>query len=200
MEKNRQVIVIDDALSLEHNEHFRHRHFCESEVEWGRWITEGNQPKYIDGLIKIASKYMDLEKVAGYEWWTQKNTYTQKGWHIDYDEGKMGTEDTLVTPMFSMIYYPLVAHIQGGEFTLEDMKIPAKTNRLIILSANEVHTIGPYNIDNATRWSFLINPWTYKPEVTIPSFHLKEQDPNVDNSTNIVHKRLKEQDPRNSEA
>ena len=89
----------------------------------------------------------------------------------------MGTEDILVTPMFSMIYYPLVAHIQGGEFTLEDMKIPAKTNRLIILSANEVHTIGPYNVDNATRWSFLINPWTYKPEVTIPSFHMEGQDP-----------------------
>ena len=113
MEKNRQVIVIDDALSLEDNELFRHRHFCESEVEWGRWIAEGNQPEYIDGLIKIASKYMDLEKVAGYEWWTQKNTYTQKGWHIDYDEGKMGIEDILVTPMFSMIYYQLVAHIQG---------------------------------------------------------------------------------------
>ena len=45
-----------------------------------------------------------------------------------------------------------------------------------------------------------MNPWSYKPEVTIPSFHLKGQDPNVDNSTNIVHKRLKEQDPRNSEA
>ena len=185
MEKNRKLFVIDDALSLEYQENFRHRHFCESEVEWGRWITEGDQPNYIDGIIKIARKYMDLEKVAGYEWWTQKNTYTQKGWHIDYDEGIMGTESVLKTPMFSMIYYPLVAHIEGGEFTLEDMKIPAKTNRLIILSADEVHTIGPYNIDRATRWSFLMNPWTYKPEVTIPSFHMEGEDPNNKNPTRI---------------
>ena len=189
MEKNRKLFVIDDALSLEYQENFRHRHFCESEVEWGRWITEGDQPNYIDGLIKIASKYMDLEKVAGYEWWTQKNTYTGKGWHIDYDEGIMGTESVLKTPMFSMIYYPLVAHIEGGEFTLEDMKIPAKTNRLIILSADEVHTIGPYNIDRATRWSFLMNPWTYKPEVTIPSFHIEGEDPN-NKKPSIISERI----------
>ena len=189
MEKNRKLFVIDDALSLEDQENFRHRHFCESEVEWGRWITEGNQPNYIDVIIKIARKYMDLEKVAGYEWWTQKNTYTQKGWHIDYDEGIMGTKSVLKTPMFSMIYYPLVAHIEGGEFTLEDMKIPAKTNRLIILSADEVHKIGPYNIDKATRWSFLLNPWTYKPEVTIPSFHIEGEDPN-NKKPSIISERI----------
>ena len=56
MEHKRKLIVIDDALSLEYQEHFRHRHFCESEIEWGRWITEGDQPNYIDGLIKISSK------------------------------------------------------------------------------------------------------------------------------------------------
>ena len=177
MEHKRKVIVIDDALSVEDVEQFRTHHFCHSEIEWNRWVDKGNQPKYITNLVKVAENYFDLSTAVGYEWWTQKNTYTNKGWHIDYDEGEFINKHNLKAPLCSIIYYPLVAHIKDGEFVLEDLKIPAKTNRMIIVSPNEPHKINNYNIEEADRWSFLINPWTYKPEAATPSWHIKEENP-----------------------
>ena len=44
-----------------------------------------------------------------------------------------------------------------------------------------------------------MNPWTYKPDVTIPSFHIEGEDPNVDNSTGRIAERLKQEEARNSE-
>jgi hypothetical protein len=170
----RKVIVIDDALSTEDTESFRDQHFCMSETEHNRWVDRGNQPNYITSLIKAASEYIDIESAVGYEWWTHKNTYTNKGWHIDYDEEVWCASRTLKTPLCSIIYYPLVAHIKGGEFVLEDLKIPAKTNRMIIVSAKEPHKINNYNTEEADRWSFLINPWIYKPEAATPSWHITD--------------------------
>jgi|GEM_PF-2027111 len=177
----RKVIVLDDVLSEEDAELFRARHFCSSEREDNRWVDKGNQPKYITNLVNVVESYIDLSTAVGYEWWTQKNTYTGRGWHIDNDEEVWASDGILKTPLCSIIYYPLVAHIKGGEFDLGDLKIPAKTNRMIIVSANEPHKINNYNIEEADRWSFLINPWSYKLEWATPSWHIKEE-----NSENMV--------------
>ena len=170
----KKIIVIDDAISMDSVRAFSENHFNSIPSEESRWVDKGNQPQYITDLIKIAEDYFDLSTAVGYEWWTMKSTYTNRGWHIDNDE-KVWEDSILQTPLCSIIYYPLVAHIKGGEFVLEDLKIPAKTNRMIIVSANEVHKINNYNIEEADRWSFLLNPWHYKLEWAAPSWHIKEK-------------------------
>ena len=60
---------------------------------------------------------------------------------------------------------------------MDDLKIPAKTNRLIIVSSSEPHKINNYNTEEAERWSFLLNSWDYKLEWAPPSWHIKEENP-----------------------
>ena len=170
---SRQVHILDNVLPDEVIESIRDQHFCLSEAEGrNRWVDRGNEPCYFQALIEVASQYFDLKEAVGYEWWTHKNTYTGKGWHIDYHEAAWQRDRTLKTPMCSIIFYPLVANIKGGEFVLEDLKIPAKTNRMILVSSNEPHNIANYNVEDADRWSLLINPWNYVPDGLVPSWHL----------------------------
>ena len=174
----RKVIVLDDALSMEDAELFRARHFCLTEGESNRWVDKGNQPKYITNLVKVAENYFELPTAVGYEWWTQNNTYTNRAWHYDVDESN---KETLKSPLCSIIYYPFVAHLNGGYLSTEDVKIKPKTNRMIIMAPEIMHRIETYNIEEATRWSFLLNPWNYKLEEVTPSWHIKEE-----NSENMV--------------
>ena len=174
---NKKIIVLDDVLSLDFVVDFSDIHFNNAPIEPIRWVDKGNQPLYITELIKIAENYFDLTKAIGYEWWTQNNNYTNKEWH--YDTGV--SNNALKTPLCSIIYYPLIAHLNGGYFCTEDININPKPNRIIIMAPKTMHKIEAYNGEGATRWSFLINPWEFKLENATPSWHIKEV-----NSENMV--------------
>jgi hypothetical protein len=166
----KKIIVLDDVLSIDSLHIFSLQHFNNIPSERARWVDKGNQPQYITDLIKAANDFFDLSNAVGYEWWTQNNTYSEKNWHYDSDESVI---EKLKSPLCSIIYYPFVADLNGGFFSAEDIKIKPKTNRMIIMAPEIMHRIEPYNIEEATRWSFLINPWTYKLEAATPSWHIK---------------------------
>ena len=174
----KKIIVIDDAISMDSVRAFSENHFNNLPIETSRWVDKGNQPQYITDLVKVAENYFDLSTAVGYEWWTQNNSYSNKAWHYDVDESN---KETLKSPLCSIIYYPFVAHLDGGFFSTEDIKIKPKTNRMIIMAPEIMHRIETYNIEEATRWSFLLNPWNYKLEEVTPSWHIKEE-----NSENMV--------------
>lgn len=159
---SKKIIVLDDVLSLDDCATFQDQHFCLSDPMPNMWADKEAIPNYFKNLISVASQHFDLSEAVGYEWWTQKNTYTAKGWHYDLDEDIWKHNLKVVPPICSIIYYPLVSCLKGGELILEDLKIQPKTNRMILMSQNVPHMIAPYNIDEATRWSFLCNPWSYK--------------------------------------
>ena len=155
------------------------QHFNDVPTEKLRWVNKGDQPQYITDLINVADNYFNLSTAVGYEWWTQNNSYSIKEWHYDTDEAE--GKETSKSPLCSIIYYPLAAHLNGGYLSTEDIKIKPKTNRMIIMAPETVHRIEPYNIEEAARWSFLINPWEFKLENATPSWHIKEV-----NSENMV--------------
>ena len=81
----RKILVFDDVLTVKEAETVRDAHFCLSEPEPIRWVDKGKEPYYMTKLINIASKHFDIKKAVGYDCWTQINTYTHKGWHVDYE-------------------------------------------------------------------------------------------------------------------
>jgi len=166
----KKIIVIDDDISMNSVRAFSQNHFNNLPIEPLRWVDKGNQPQYITELVKVAENYFELPTAVGYEWWTQNNSYPTQAWHYDTDESN---KETLKSPLCSIIYYPFVAHLSGGYLSTEDVKIKPKTNRMIIMAPEIMHRIEPYNIEEATRWSFLLNPWAYKPEASTPSWHIK---------------------------
>ena len=174
----KKIIVLDDVISMDSVRAFSENHFNDMPSEQSRWVDKGKQPQYITDLIKVAETYFDLSTAVGYEWWTQNNTYPTKAWHYDVDESN---KEILKSPLCSIIYYPFVAHLNGGYLSTEDVKIKPKTNRMIIMAPNTMHKIETYNIEEATRWSFLLNPFSYKLEEATPSWHIKEE-----NSENMV--------------
>lgn len=165
-----KIIVIDDVLSLHDVAAFQDQHFCLSEGMPNMWADKEAIPSYFQKLIEVVEKHVDISKAVGYEWWTQKSTYTAKGWHYDLDEDVWTKELKVIPPICSVVYYPLVAQLKGGDFITEDIRITPKTNRMILMKPNTVHMIAPYNQEEATRWSFLCNPWTYKLEWAAPSW------------------------------
>ena len=106
-------------------------------------------------MINIASKYYNLSSSVGYEFWTRLNTCV-KGWHRDKDEKLFDEENILSFPICTMIYYPYVDNMKGGELLLGSDKILPKTNRLVIFGAGI-----PHNVEDFTgnRISMMVNPW-----------------------------------------
>jgi len=169
-----KIIVIDDVLSLHDVAAFQDQHFCLENSMPNMWADKGALPSYFERLIKAIQIHVDISKAVGYEWWTQKSTYTNKGWHYDLDEDVWTKELKVIPPICSVVYYPLVAQLKGGDFITEDIRITPKTNRMILMAPNVVHMIAPYNQEEATRWSFLCNPWSYKLEWANPSWTKSE--------------------------
>lgn len=163
------IIIKDNVLSDSSLALVQQSFFCSNQPNYSNhWIDKANIPTYIHEILNVVKNNIDLKSYTGVEWWTQKDgSLPPKGWHYDVDENIWKKEHKVVTPICSIIYYPLIANLEGGLFKTEDTIITPKTNRLIIMSPNILHTVEPYN---GTRWSFLINPWSYKLEWALTSF------------------------------
>ena len=106
-------------------------------------------------IIKKTNYYINLTSCVGYEFWTQNNT-KPKNMHQDRDEELFTSTGKLSFPLCSIIYYPIVANLKGGQLNVDDAIITPKTNRLVIISAGMWHSVEDFT---GTRISFLINPW-----------------------------------------
>ena len=133
-------------------------------------------------LINLANSYYDLSSCDGYEFWAHKNTKPPR-WHIDCDERRKQQDNLMTFPLCSIVYYPFVGDITGGELFIShddtvkshsdyknfkdtqqyhmeenptfDTIIP-KTNRVVIFSPGKFHMVNKFQ---GERYSFVINPW-----------------------------------------
>ena len=106
-------------------------------------------------MINIASEFYDLSSSVGYEFWTRLNRCVSD-WHCDKDE-KLYDEQKIVSyPLCTIIYYPHVDNMRGGELLLGSDKILPKTNRLVIFAPGIPHNVESFTGD---RISMIVNPW-----------------------------------------
>lgn len=127
------------------------------------WCEFDQMPVYMKSLYGHASQYVDLSKAVGIEYWSQNNTRPKQDWHKDWNEEQWQTVRNLHFPLCSIVYYPLIANLKGGDLRLEDVVITPKTNRMVVMPPNTFHQVDEFE---GTRLSFLINVWD-KPIVTI---------------------------------
>ena len=106
-------------------------------------------------MIQIANEFYDLSSYVGYEFWTRLNRCVG-GWHRDKDEKLYDEKKILSYPLCTIIYYPHVHNMEGGELLLGDDKILPKTNRLVIFAPGIRHNVEDFTGD---RISMMINPW-----------------------------------------
>ena len=106
-------------------------------------------------MIEIAKQFYDLSSSVGYEFWTRLNRCVG-GWHRDKDEKLYDEKKILSYPLCTIIYYPHVHNMEGGELLLGDDKILPKTNRLVKFAPGI-----PHNVEDFTgeRISMMVNPW-----------------------------------------
>jgi hypothetical protein len=106
-------------------------------------------------MINIASEFYDLSSSVGYEFWTRLNRCVSD-WHCDKDEKLYDEQKIVIYPLCTIIYYPHVYNMKGGELLLDGDKILPKTNRLVIFAPGI-----PHNVEDFTgeRISMMVNPW-----------------------------------------
>jgi hypothetical protein len=166
-------IIIQDNILTKSANHAIHRHFfANQEQQLSSWVDKENLPDLFKLLIDDASKYFDLSTAVGYEWWTHKDgTRPPFNWHCDFDEKLFNDEGSFKFPLCSIIYYPTISNLQGGNFLTEDTVIEPKTNRAIYMAPGVLHNVDVIN--SGTRMSLLINVWTYKLDYCLPTFYIK---------------------------
>lgn len=108
-------------------------------------------------LIDIASNYFELNDMIGIESWAHMNS--RPDWHIDQDEWAF-SKGIIERPICSIVFYPFVDLVDGGDFVTEDKKISPKTNRALIFSPGIKHKVDAWN---GQRISVAINPWNIIP-------------------------------------
>ena len=120
------------------------------------WFDFDQHP-CIDEMLKIAGKYFDLSKSIGYE--MHKNMYSL-GYHVDKDEQLFNTTGVLSLPLCSIVYYPKIEDMQGGDLVFDDLVLLPVTNRFVMFSSHLPHGVKDHS---GTRISIGINPWKEKP-------------------------------------
>ena len=154
------VIIIDDVISnLDSIKENISTTLKEKEVDidWCSFEYEHEFKDFCLQMIGIASKYYDLSSCMGYEFWTHDNTRPPGGWHYDKDEFLFDANATYDYPLCSMVYYPVIQDLEGGQLHLEYDIITPKENRLVIFPPKTYHYVQPFK---GNRISLLVNPWS----------------------------------------
>ena len=111
-------------------------------------------------ILDISKDYFDLSNFAGYEtWYNYKYT---PDWHVDKEMSitNNAINYTADLPICSIIYYPTIENLKGGEFLTRDITVIPKSNRLIMFSSNTYHKV---NLFSGIRKALPVNPWNQKP-------------------------------------
>jgi len=111
-------------------------------------------------LLELAANYFDLKNMIGYEMWCNSETGYAPSWHYDKDEKLFRDESKLSFPICSIVYYPEVVDLEGGDFITENIALRPLTNRAIFFSPGIYHHVFPYR---GKRKAVSINPWDRKP-------------------------------------
>ena len=126
------IAIIDNALSDDHFKEFKDTIdlFLALKAET-LWFELGiYEDPHIRKLLHLASKYIDLSKVVGYEAWTHNNTIpigdNDDGWHKDRDELSYHVRKIFRFPVCSIVFYTEIKDLQGGELIVEDTIITPK--------------------------------------------------------------------------
>ena len=118
------------------------------------------QHAFVEEIITASRKYVDYDNHVGYEMRFNGGTINP---HRDKDEKLFDEKNILSFPLCTIIYYPHVDNMKGGELLLGNDKILPRTNRMVIFASGISH-----NVENFTgdRISMMVNPWaksiTYK--------------------------------------
>ena len=149
-------VVIDDVLDAESVSKIK-KSIDESTRDPFFYTMNDNHlyDNFCLAMINIASDFYDLSSSVGYEFWTRLNRCVSD-WHCDKDE-KLYDEQKIVSyPLCTIIYYPHVDNMRGGELLLGSDKILPKTNRLVIFAPGIPHNVESFTGD---RISMMVNPW-----------------------------------------
>ena len=113
---------------------------------------------FCNSLIHLTNEFIDISSCVGYEFWTRLNTCVG-GWHRDKDEELYKRENVLSYPLCTILYYPHVKNLTGGQLLLEDDIIMPKPNRMVIFASGMFHNVKEFT---GERTAMIINPWSKK--------------------------------------
>jgi hypothetical protein len=156
----RSAVIIDDVFSYEELTSIQSQIY--EKLYSNTWfdLTEEHEwQSFSHALMKLANQYYDLSDVVGYEFWSHYNTRPYGGWHYDKDEVTYHSKKIYKFPVCSIVYYPIIDNMSGGELILEKDVVVPKVNRVVIFKPGMYHYVNEFD---GTRYSMLINPWTYK--------------------------------------
>ena len=106
-------------------------------------------------MLDVASHYFELKSCIGYEFWTRLNRCVG-GWHRDKDEKLFDEQGIIKYTLCSIIYYPYIDNMKGGELLLESDVITPKTNRMVIFASGILHNVESFT---GNRISMMVNAW-----------------------------------------
>lgn len=156
------LVVLDNVLEEIQRRSIVDYFLQSEEVRTMRWqdaqledLTNDFSPFAI--MIKKASKYFDLSKMVGGEYWANLNK--RQDWHVDKDEKLLETTGQIRFPICSIVYYAEI-NTSGGNFTTETISIKPINNRMLVFDSNIQHRVELYS---GNRLSIAVNPWDYKP-------------------------------------
>lgn len=109
-------------------------------------------------LIRLTNDFIDISSCVGYEFWTRLNTNVG-GWHRDKDEELYERENILSYPLCTILYYPHIKNLTGGQLLLENDIIMPRANRMVIFSSGMIHNVQEFT---GERTAMIINPWNKK--------------------------------------
>lgn len=157
---SKKLVVVDDALSEEDKDSVFSLLHNKGESLTGMWIPKGDLPDCLDKIAQHGAAQFDLSKATGFELWTHQNTRPHV-WHYDHDEHERMTTEYIRFPICSIVYYPFVGKLEGGNFRTETVIVTPRTNRLITFSPGVLHGVEEYV---GERFAVLLNPWIYPPK------------------------------------
>lgn len=150
------IVIQDDVLSQEQQQEMQSYCQFSTPFNWKDFTfkdAEQLSDTAVGKLLLEVSKHFDLNEMVGFEYWVNHNV--DKGWHYDTDE----SDSEGRFPICSIVYYPYVNIVSGGNFVTETESIKAKQNRLLCFSPGIYHCVEPFE---GQRVSIAINPWKYK--------------------------------------
>lgn len=157
--KNEKVHIIDDVF--DDNTVQEILEFATQNVP-SNWtlkeLGKDEVPNVIQKMYDYAATLYDLSHAKYLEFWKHENT--RPDWHYDQDEVWYMRTNQHKFPLNTIIYYPKIENLVGGDFVTDSIRITPKTNRMVILSPGIYHRVEPF--ESGFRMSFNINPWSNK--------------------------------------
>jgi hypothetical protein len=150
------LVIVDDFLNQEQKLEVQSWCRFTTPLNWKNFTLQNAEQLShtpVGQILSFVSKFFDLSEMIGFEYWINHNT--DKVWHYDTDL----SDDEGRYPICSIVYYPQVGTVSGGNFLTETESIKPKENRLLFFSPGIYHCVESFE---GQRVSLAINPWKYK--------------------------------------